>query len=111
VRRKAHKHEEDEDSNMAIQHHPPKRRMLPRGKRRPQLKGCAEVSEICVESYLQAIAFHASRSYGEAMPTVAHIRGLVGGAVILTLFGSFWCIIVLASWRARPVGPFRRGLW
>ena len=36
------------------------------------------------------------------MPTVAHIRGLVGGAVILTLFGSFWCIIVLAAWTARP---------
>jgi hypothetical protein len=55
-----------------------------------------------VESCPQAIAFYASRSYGEGVPTVAHIRGLVGGAVILTLFGSFWCIIVLAGWRARP---------
>ena len=55
-----------------------------------------------MESRLQAIAFYASRSYGEGVATVAHIRGLVGGAVILTLFGSFWCIIVLASWRARP---------
>jgi hypothetical protein len=76
--------------------------MLPRGKRRPQLSGYAGVSDIRVESYPQAIAFYTSRSYGEGMPTVAHIRGLVGGAVILTLFGSFWCIIVLASWTTRP---------
>jgi hypothetical protein len=76
--------------------------MLPRGKRRPQLSGWAGVSDIRVESYPQAIAFDTSRSYGEGMPTVAHIRGLVGGAVILTFFGSFWCIIVLANWTARP---------
>lgn len=87
---------------MAIQHHPPKRRMLPRGKRRPQLSGRAGVSEICVEGYPRAIAFYANRSYREGMPTVAHIRGSVGGAVILTLFGSLWCILALAGWRARP---------
>jgi hypothetical protein len=36
------------------------------------------------------------------MTTVAHIRGSIGGAAILTLFGGLWCILALANWAARP---------
>jgi hypothetical protein len=36
------------------------------------------------------------------MSTVAHVRGCIAGAAILTLFGSVWCILALASWTARP---------
>jgi hypothetical protein len=35
-------------------------------------------------------------------PTKARMRGLVGGAAILTLFGGLWCIGALAFWPARP---------
>jgi hypothetical protein len=36
------------------------------------------------------------------MSSVAHVRGCVAGAAILTLFGSAWCIVALAFWAARP---------
>jgi hypothetical protein len=36
------------------------------------------------------------------MLTKARMRGIVGGAAILTLFGGFWCIVTLVSWPARP---------
>jgi len=36
------------------------------------------------------------------MPTLAHLRGSIAGAGILTLFGCVWCILALASWTARP---------
>jgi hypothetical protein len=36
------------------------------------------------------------------MSTVAHARGRIAGAAILTLFGSVWWILGLASWTARP---------
>lgn len=36
------------------------------------------------------------------MLTRARMRGLLGGAAILTLFGGFWCISALAFWPARP---------
>jgi hypothetical protein len=34
--------------------------------------------------------------------TKARMRGIVGGAAILTCFGGFWCIAALAFWPARP---------
>jgi hypothetical protein len=34
--------------------------------------------------------------------TKARMRGIAGGAAILTLFGSFWCIDALAFWPTRP---------
>ena len=37
------------------------------------------------------------------MSTVAHVRGSIAGAAILTLFGSAWCIMALALWPAHPV--------
>lgn len=37
-----------------------------------------------------------------SMLTKARMRGIVGGAAILTLFGGLWCILALASWPARP---------
>jgi len=37
------------------------------------------------------------------MSTVAHVRGCVAGAAILTVFGSAWCIVALALWPAHPV--------
>jgi hypothetical protein len=36
------------------------------------------------------------------MATKARMRGIVGGAAILTLFGGFWCIDALAFWPTRP---------
>lgn len=36
------------------------------------------------------------------MVTKARMRGIVGGAAILALFGGFWCIDSLAFWPARP---------
>ncbi|MGB6687438.1 MAG: hypothetical protein WBE76_06315 [Terracidiphilus sp.] len=60
------------------------------------------MSEICVEGQAQQIAFHVIHSYCEYMSSVAHVRGCLAGAAILTLFGSAWCIIALASWAARP---------
>jgi hypothetical protein len=30
------------------------------------------------------------------------MRGIVGGAAILTLFGGWWCIVALGYWPARP---------
>ena len=36
------------------------------------------------------------------MPTLAHLRGSIAGAAILTLFGCVWYILALASWTARP---------
>jgi hypothetical protein len=35
--------------------------------------------------------------------TKARMRGIVGGAAILTLFGGLWCILALVYWPARPV--------
>jgi hypothetical protein len=36
------------------------------------------------------------------MLTKARMRGIIGGATILALFGSFWCITAVSSWPARP---------
>jgi len=36
------------------------------------------------------------------MLTKARMRGIVGGAAILTLFGGLWCIVALIFWRERP---------
>lgn len=36
------------------------------------------------------------------MLTKARMRGIVGGAAILTLFGGFWCIDALVFWPVRP---------
>jgi hypothetical protein len=36
------------------------------------------------------------------MTTVAHARGVVAGAAILTLFGNLWCFLALVFWDARP---------
>jgi hypothetical protein len=36
------------------------------------------------------------------MSTVAHARGVIAGAAILTLFGAVWCILALALWPAHP---------
>jgi hypothetical protein len=36
------------------------------------------------------------------MLTKARMRGIVGGAAILTMFGGFWCIFPLTFWPARP---------
>jgi hypothetical protein len=41
--------------------------------------------------------------YRESMSTVAHVRGSVAGAAILTFFGSAWCIVALALWPAHPI--------
>ena len=43
------------------------------------------------------------------MSTVAHVRGSVAGAAILTLFGSAWCIVALALWPAHPVWSIPAG--
>jgi FtsH-binding integral membrane protein len=36
------------------------------------------------------------------MASIAHLRGSIAGAAILTLFGSAWCIVSLVCWDARP---------
>jgi hypothetical protein len=36
------------------------------------------------------------------MSSIAHVRGMVAGAAILTLFGAAWCLIALATWPTRP---------
>ena len=36
------------------------------------------------------------------MPSIAHVRGTVAGAAIMTFFGSTWCIMALALWPAHP---------
>jgi hypothetical protein len=36
------------------------------------------------------------------MATVAQARGIFSGGIILTLFGSFWCVVALGNWAARP---------
>ena len=36
------------------------------------------------------------------MSSVAHLRGRIVGAAILSLFGSVWCTLALAFWAARP---------
>jgi hypothetical protein len=36
------------------------------------------------------------------MTTVAHLRGIVAGAAIFTLFGSWWAFIGLVNWTSRP---------
>jgi hypothetical protein len=43
------------------------------------------------------------------MSTVAHVRGSVAGAAILTVFGSAWCIVALALWPAHPVWSIPAG--
>ena len=50
-----------------------------------------------------------SNCYGEGVSTVAHVRGSVAGAAILTLFGSAWCIVALALWPAHPVWSIPAG--
>lgn len=36
------------------------------------------------------------------MSSVAHLRGRVSGALILTCFGTVWCVLALLFWPARP---------
>ena len=36
------------------------------------------------------------------MPTIAHMRGSIAGAMILTIFGGLWCIVAVANWAMRP---------
>lgn len=36
------------------------------------------------------------------MSTIAHVRGCLAGAAILTLFGAVWCLLALHFWAARP---------
>jgi hypothetical protein len=43
------------------------------------------------------------------MSTVAHIRGRIAGAAILTLFGCVWWVLALAFWVARPVWSMPAG--
>jgi len=43
------------------------------------------------------------------MSSVAHVRGCVAGAAILTLFGSAWCIVALALWPPHPVWSIPAG--
>jgi hypothetical protein len=43
------------------------------------------------------------------MSTVAHVRGSVAGAAIVTFFGSAWCIVALALWPAHPVWSIPAG--
>lgn len=50
-----------------------------------------------------------SSRYREGMSTVAHVRGSVAGAAILTFFGSAWCIMALALWPAHPVWSIPAG--
>ncbi len=38
----------------------------------------------------------------ESIMTKARVRGIVAGAIILTLFGGAWCVVALAFWAARP---------
>jgi hypothetical protein len=45
----------------------------------------------------------------KSMSTVAHVRGCVAGAAILTIFGSAWCIIALALWPAHSVWSIAAG--
>lgn len=40
--------------------------------------------------------------YVVLMSTVAHARGVVAGAAILTFFGSVWCLLALTFWQAHP---------
>lgn len=40
---------------------------------------------------------------------MAHVRGCVAGAAILTLFGSAWCIVALALWPAHPAWSIPAG--
>jgi len=47
--------------------------------------------------------------YRESMSTVAHVRGSVAGAAILTFFGSAWCIVALALWPAHPIWSIPAG--
>jgi len=44
----------------------------------------------------------AGEKVNSPMLTKARMRGIIGGATILALFGSFWCFVSLASWAARP---------
>jgi hypothetical protein len=39
-----------------------------------------------------------------AMVRVAHLRGIAGGAAILTSFGAAWCFLALANWTAAQPG-------
>ncbi len=48
--------------------------------------------------------------YGEPMSTVAHARGVIAGAAILTLFGAVWCILALALWHAHPIWSIPAGI-
>ena len=41
-------------------------------------------------------------AYDRGMETQERIRGKVGGAAILTLFGALWCIVALVNWHGRP---------
>jgi hypothetical protein len=58
--------------------------------------------EACIEGKARAIVFYVTHPYGYHMSTIAHVRGSIAGAAILTLFGSVWCFLALASWTARP---------
>lgn len=67
------------------------------------------MSEIGVGGKCSTVAPILARRYCEDMSTVAHVRGSVAGAAILTLFGSAWCIVALALWPAHPVWSIPAG--
>jgi hypothetical protein len=50
-----------------------------------------------------------SNRYGEGMSSIAHIRGSIAGAAILTLFGAVWCLLALALWPAHPAWSIPAG--
>lgn len=50
----------------------------------------------------QGLLFERSHSYDEYTLSSSHIRGVVVGAAILTIFGGFWLIVALAYFASRP---------
>jgi hypothetical protein len=46
-------------------------------------------------------------SWGVA--SIAHLRGRIAGAAILSLFGAAWCVLALAFWAARPAWSIPAG--
>jgi hypothetical protein len=43
------------------------------------------------------------------MPSIAHVRGTIAGAAILTLFGAMWYILALALWPPHPAWSIPAG--
>jgi hypothetical protein len=46
--------------------------------------------------------FEPNQETTDPMLTKPRMRGIIGGAAILALFGGFWCITAVASWATRP---------